>query len=106
MLVLGLLLVLLAGVAIVAALFGGPGQPSTFDLGSFQLETTALGTFLLGAATVLVLAVGIGLIRVGAGRARRHRQERRELSRLKKQEAHGASDTSTTTDHGTSGATP
>jgi hypothetical protein len=86
MLVLGIILVLIAGGAIVAALLGGAGQPAVFDLGGLEVQTNTLGAFLFGAATVLLLVIGLGMMRAGAARARRRRQERKELKRLKKLE--------------------
>jgi hypothetical protein len=85
MLVLGILLVLLAAGAIVAAIVGGTGQPAVFDLGVVEVQTNAFGAFIIGASTVLLLVLGLALMRSGATRARRRRQERKELHRLHKQ---------------------
>ncbi len=82
MLVLGIILVLLAGGAFVAALAGGSNQPAAFDLGLVDIKTNTLGVFLFGAVTVLLLAIGLWLIRAGIGHARRRRQEKKELNRL------------------------
>jgi hypothetical protein len=90
MLALGIILVLIAAGAAIAAVFGGTGQPATFDLGVVEVQTNTLGSFLLGAVTVVVLVLGLALIRAGAARARRRRQERKELKTLhKRMEAGG-----------------
>lgn len=82
MLALGIILVLLAVGAFLAALVGGSDERAFFDLGVFSVETNTLGVFLIGAATVLLLVVGLELVRVGARRANRHRREKKELGRL------------------------
>lgn len=80
MLVLGLVLVVIAAVALVAAFAGGSNDPATFDLGIFDVETNTLGVFLLGAATVLLLVIGLGLIRSGVRRSNRRRKDKKQLS--------------------------
>lgn len=97
MLVLGMILVLIAGGAIVAALLGGAGQPAVFDLGGLEVQTNTLGAFLFGAATVLLLVVGLGMMRAGAARASRRRRERKELKRLKKLEGQESAATTSST---------
>ena len=87
MLVLGLILVLVATGALVAALVGGSNDPAQFDLGLFDVQTNTLGVFLIGAATVLLLVLGLELIRAGLRRASRRRQERKQLKRLEAREA-------------------
>lgn len=82
MLALGIILVLLAAAAILAALFGGTVEPLVFELGAFNVTTNTLTVFVAGALTVLVLVVGLGLIRAGLRRARQRRQEKKELNRL------------------------
>lgn len=82
MLVLGIILVLLAVGAFVAALAGGSNQPASFDLGLLNVQTNTLGVFLLGAATVVLLVAGLALISAGIRRAGRRRQERKKLNRL------------------------
>jgi len=113
MLALGIILVLLAGGVIVAALFGGAGQTASFDLGVVDVETNTLGVFLLGAGTLLLLVIGLGLIRSGLARARRRRQERKELNRLhrrlEKEQTTGTATSGTATTTGeqpAEGATP
>ena len=100
MLVIGLLLVLLAALALVAALTAGGDDPAVFDLGIVTVETNTLGAFLLGAATLLVFVIGLELIRSGVRRANRRRKEHRELARraeqLEAQEAAKQRDTAPT----------
>lgn len=82
MLALGIILILLATGAVVAALFGASPETSTFDLGVFSLEMDTLGVFFFGAGTVVLLAIGLWLVRAGLRRASRRRQEKKELNRL------------------------
>ena len=82
MLALGVILVLLAAAAILAAVFGGAAEPLVFELGAFNVTTNTFTVFVTGALTVLVLVVGLGLIRAGLRRARQRRHEKKELNRL------------------------
>ena len=82
MLVLGIILVLLAVGALVAALVGGANQSATFDLGAVDIQTNTFTVFLAGAATVVLLVAGLALISAGIRRAGRRRQERKKLNRL------------------------
>jgi hypothetical protein len=81
MLVLGIILVILAAGALLAALFGGRDDAADLDLGVLSIETTTMGVFLIGAATLLIFVIGLELIRSGTRRANRHRKERKQLSR-------------------------
>jgi membrane protein implicated in regulation of membrane protease activity len=85
MLALGVILILVAAGAVLAAVAGASDQTSTFDLGVFSVEMNTLGVFLSGAATVLLLVVGLELVRAGVRRANRRRKERKELNRLTEQ---------------------
>ncbi len=106
MLVLGIILVLLAATALVAALVGGSDQPVSFDLGIVTVETNALGIFLIGATTVVLLVAGLVLMRSGVRQVNRRRKERQELTRLSQRlEAHEA-DQRRTTDTDTATHTP
>ena len=110
MLVLGIILVLLATGAVLAALFGASAETSTFDLGAFTLEMSTLGVFFLGAATVFLLGAGLALMQSGVRRANRRRKDKKELNRLshKLEEREGTSTGSTSTprDPDTPGSTP
>jgi membrane protein implicated in regulation of membrane protease activity len=100
MLVLGVILVLLAAAAVLAALIGGTDQTSTFDLGAVAIGPITFSAFLAGAVTVVILVAGLALIQVGLRRARRRRQDKKELNRLSKkveaQESASATPTPTT----------
>ena len=78
MVILGVLLVVLAVLAIIAAVARG-GDAATINLDAFRLDTTVLGIFLAGAFTLLLLVMGLSLIATGIARARRRRQEVKEL---------------------------
>lgn len=85
MLALGVILLLLAVVALVSALVGGSDESVSFDLGLVEGEISATGVFLTGALTVLLLVAGLVLVRVGLRRAARHRKNARKLERLSDQ---------------------
>jgi hypothetical protein len=104
MLVLGIILVLVASLALIAALTGGSTQDVVFSLGIIEVTTTPMIVFLIGAATVLVFVMGLELIRSGLRRASKRRKERKELNRLSQQleareteKATGTGDTTTAT---------
>ncbi len=85
MLVLGLILILVAAAALIAALVGGSSDSATFDLGIIDVETTSLGVFLIGAATVLLFVMGLELARSGVRRANRRRKEQKQYQKLSAQ---------------------
>lgn len=82
MLAVGLILIVIATLTLLAALFGGSTQQIEFDLGPIGLDMTPTIVFLLGAATVLLFVMGLELVRSGARRARRRRRDSKELDRL------------------------
>ena len=85
MLVLGLVLVLVAIGAVVAMVFNGSDtELSLFD---GHVHATALSVFIAGAATVLLVVLGLALMRLGARRARTNRQNTKRLRRLERNEA-------------------
>jgi hypothetical protein len=77
MFVLGLLLIICGGLAILAAVFGSD-EKAVF-LGQ---DLTALAIFLIGLAAGVAILWGISLVRFGARRTLRHRRERRQLEEL------------------------
>lgn len=82
MLFIGLILVLLALVTIGYMWFGTTGlDPIEIDLGAFTVTLTPLWIFLLGAASVLVLAIGTAVLVAGLRRRQRQRRELRALRR-------------------------
>jgi len=74
MLIIGVLLLVLAVAAVLAVLLGSAEQ-ATVQAAGLTWSTTVAGVFLLGAAAVVVLAVGLVLIRAGTARRLRHRRE-------------------------------
>jgi len=78
MVVLGLVLVLVAIVAIVAAVLRGD-DPTEVDLQWFNVETDVTGVFIAGAITGLLGVLGLGLLAVGLKRDSRKRAEVKEL---------------------------
>ena len=82
MLALGVILVLLAALALVSALVGGSDETVSFDLALVEGEISATGVFLMGALTVLLAVAGLVLVRVGLRRATRHRKNARDVERL------------------------
>jgi hypothetical protein len=85
MLILGLLLIVLAVGATLVAVLGAPTARVEFELGGLSLSMGPLWVFFAGAATVLLLVLGLELIRAGARRARRRRRDKKELHRLSEQ---------------------
>lgn len=86
MIVLGVVLIVLAAVVVLAAVFGGSGSPAALDLGVLNVDTTALGVFLLGAGTLLVLAAGLELVRTGTRRGYARRKELRNARKVVEQD--------------------
>lgn len=81
MFVAALLVLLVAVLLVLAALFGG-GDATTLDLGSFNLETDARMVFFLGMFTLLLFVLSIGMMRSGAKRATARRRDRKKVSEL------------------------
>ena len=81
MFVAALLLLIIVVLLVIAALFGG-GDPTTMDFGSFSLEASAGVMFFLGAATLLLLVLSLGLFRIGAKRASARRADRKRVGEL------------------------
>lgn len=84
MIVLGVVLIVVAAIVVLAAVFGGSNAPASLDLGVVSVDTTALGVFLLGAATLLVLVAGLELVRTGARRGYARRKELRHARKAAK----------------------
>lgn len=78
MLLLGLLLVAIAGAAVIGAFFVLDGDAASY----FGIDIAPLTVFLIGAATVVLLGLGMKLTRHGAKRELRQRREHRRLTRL------------------------
>lgn len=114
MLALGVILIVLAALVAAFVVFGAPDAAtcsaeeacSTFELGGIQVTMEPLWVFLTGAATVLLLVLGLEMMRAAARRARRRRHEKkdreRRVERLESHEAmHDDGDTAASTGRGT-----
>lgn len=83
MLVIGLILIVIALVVVGYMWFGTTGLPGIdIDLAVFTLHLTPLEIFFLGAASILVLAIGTVLFAKGLRRQRARRKELRELRHI------------------------
>jgi hypothetical protein len=76
-----LIVLIVAVLLVVAALFGG-SDPTTVDLGAFNLEANASVVFFLGMGTLLLFALALGMFRSGAKRAAARRADRKRVSEL------------------------
>src|SRR5690606_21721062 len=80
MLILGLLLIIAALVVFGYMFLGTNGLDAMdIDLGIFTVQLTPLHLYLLGAATLIVLALGLLALAAGMRAARRRRREVKEL---------------------------
>jgi hypothetical protein len=79
--IVALLLLIIVVLLVIAALFGG-NDPTTIDFGSFNLDASAGTMFFLGAGTLLLLVISLGLFRSAARRARARRADRKKVSEL------------------------
>lgn len=80
MLILGLLLIVVAAV-VFGYMFWGTDDlaPLDIDLGVFTVQLTPLHLYLLGAATLVVLVLGLLALATGLRASRRRRKEVKEL---------------------------
>lgn len=86
MFVLGLILILVAVGLVLAAVLGGADDDAAFDLGSLEVSGLNVAVvFLVGALTLLLLVLGLGLLRVATRRAAVRRRESKKLDRLSAQ---------------------
>ena len=81
MFIAALIVLLVAVLLVLAALFGG-GDATTLDLGSFNLETDARMVFFLGMATLLLFVLAVGMMRSATKRAAARRADRKKVSEL------------------------
>jgi membrane protein implicated in regulation of membrane protease activity len=75
MTVIAVLLLAVATVLLLAAVFGGSDGEVLFDFGAAQVSMSVLSVFLLGAVTVLLFVCGAELLRAGLRRSLRRRRE-------------------------------
>ena len=86
MLVIGLILVLLAVLAILLFVVGGANDPGALLIGTtFKWTPGSAVIFLAGAATLVVLVVGLLMLQIGLRRARQRRRDAKELERLQRE---------------------
>ncbi|MBA2559070.1 MAG: hypothetical protein H0V07_04145 [Propionibacteriales bacterium] len=78
MVILGLLLLLLAVVVAIAAIYRG-GEPAQLDLQVFKVTTNITGIYLAGALTLLVAVLGLLALMYGLRHDRRRRAQIKEL---------------------------
>jgi membrane protein implicated in regulation of membrane protease activity len=79
--VLAFILLLVAVLLVIAALFGG-GDGTTIDVGSFNINTSASAVFFAGMVTLLLVVLSLSLFRRGARRAAARRAERKRVGEL------------------------
>jgi hypothetical protein len=78
MTVIGVLLILVAVGLLLIGLLAGSDAGTTLSLGGVDISMSAMGVFLMGAATVLIFVSGLELLRSGLRRSLRRRRELRE----------------------------
>jgi uncharacterized integral membrane protein len=76
-----LIVLIIAVLLVVAALFGG-NDPTVVDLGAFTLEANATVVFFLGMGTLLLFVLSLGMFRSATKRAAARRADRRRVSEL------------------------
>ncbi len=81
MFVAALIILIVAVLLVIAAIFGGT-DPATLDLGAFNLEANVAIIFFLGMGTLLLFVLSLGMFRSGAKRAAARRADRKRVSEL------------------------
>ena len=81
MFVAALIVLIIAVLLVIAALFGGTDTTS-IDMGSFEVEGPASMVFFAGMATLLLFVLSLGLFRSGAKRAAARRADRKKVGEL------------------------
>lgn len=81
MFVAALIVLIIAVLLVIAALFGGNDQ-TVVDLGAFNLEASASVVFFLGMATLLLFVLSLGMFRSAAKRAAARRADKKRVSEL------------------------
>jgi uncharacterized integral membrane protein len=76
-----LIVLIIAVLLVIAALFGG-NDATVVDLGAFNLEAPASVVFFLGMATLLLFVLSLGMFRSAAKRAAARRADRKRVSEL------------------------
>ena len=81
MFVLALIILLVAVLLVIAALFGG-NDSTTIDMGSFNVDGPASMVFFAGMVTLLLFVLALLLFRTATKRAAARRADRRRVSEL------------------------
>ena len=81
MFVAALIVLIIAVLLVVAALFGG-SDVTSIDMGAFEVEGPASLLFFAGMGTLLLFVLSLGMFRSAAKRAAARRADRRKVSEL------------------------
>ena len=81
MFVAALIVLIIAVLLVIAALFGGTDSTS-IDMGAFEVEGPASLVFFAGMATLLLFVLSLGMFRSAAKRAGARRADRKKVSEL------------------------
>ena len=81
MFVAALIVLIVAVLLVIAALFGG-SDSTAIDMGAFEVEGPASLVFFAGMATLLLFVLSLGMFRSGAKRAAARRADRKKVSEL------------------------
>ena len=81
MFVAALIVLIIAVLLVIAALFGGSDQ-TVIDMGAFDLKGSASLVFFAGMATLLLIVLSLGMFRSAAKRASARRADRKKVSEL------------------------
>ena len=81
MFVAALIVLIIAVLLVIAALFGG-SDVTSIDMGAFEVEGPASLVFFAGMGTLLLFVLSLGMFRSAARRAAARRADRRKVSEL------------------------
>ena len=81
MFVAALIVLIIAVLLVIAALFGG-SDATSIDMGAFEVEGPASLVFFAGMGTLLLFVLSLGMFRSAARRAAARRADRRKVSEL------------------------
>ncbi len=81
MFVAALIVLIIAVLLVIAALFGG-SDATSIDMGAFEVEGPASMVFFAGMATLLLFVLSLGMFRSAAKRAAARRADKRKVSEL------------------------
>ena len=81
MFVAALIVLIIAVLLVIAALFGG-SDTTSIDMGAFEVEGPASLVFFAGMGTLLLFVLSLGMFRSAAKRAAARRADRKKVSEL------------------------